>query len=115
VQNSVKRDPSFPDVPTTADLAKSDDDRSIMKLFAIGSDIGRTFILPPGVPADRIAIVRKAFMDAMRDPELIAAARQSNLDLDPMSGEEIQAMINGIGGMSPELLKKAQAAKQWNK
>ena len=115
VQNSLRRNSAFPDVPTTVDLVDNDDDRQIMKLFAIGSDIGRSVIAPPGVPADRIAILRKGFMDAMNDPELIATAKKSDIDLEPLDGAAVQAMIDGISAMSPALLKSALDAKSWNK
>lgn len=115
VQNALQRDPAFPDVPTTMDAALTDEGREIMKLFALGNEIGRSFILPPGVPADRIAILRKAFMDSMTDPDLVAAAKKGGIDLDPKSGDEIQGMIHGISGASRDLLQKALAAKQWAK
>jgi tripartite-type tricarboxylate transporter receptor subunit TctC len=115
VQNSLQRDPAFPEVPTTVELARNDDDRQIMKLFAVGSDIGRSIIAPPGVPAERVAILRRAFMDTMNDPEFIAAAKKSEFDLEPMNGADLQSMINGIGGMQPELLRKAAEAKKWSR
>ena len=65
VQNSIERNPAFPDVPTPADLARSSDDKEIMKLFAISSDIGRTIIAPPGTPAEHVALLRRAFMETM--------------------------------------------------
>jgi tripartite-type tricarboxylate transporter receptor subunit TctC len=102
-------------VPTTVELARNDDDRQIMKLFAVGSDIGRSIIAPPGVPAERVAILRRAFMDTMNDPEFIAAAKKSEFDLEPMNGADLQSMINGIGGMQPELLRKAAEAKKWSR
>jgi tripartite-type tricarboxylate transporter receptor subunit TctC len=115
VQNALQRDATFPDVPTTMDVALTPEGREIMKLFAIGNDIGRSFILPPGVPADRVAMLRTTFMETMADPELQAAAKTGGIDLDPKSGEEIQAMIASISGMPPNLLKKAAEAKQWGK
>jgi tripartite-type tricarboxylate transporter receptor subunit TctC len=115
VQNALKRDPAFPDIPTTMDAALTAEGREIMKLFAIGNDIGRSFILPPGVPQDRVAILRTAFMETMADRELQAAAKTGGIDLDPMRGEDIQAMITSISEMSPDLLKKAAEAKQWSK
>ena len=115
VQNALKRHPAFPDAPTMVELARNDDDRRILTLFAAGSAIGRFFIVPPGVAADRVAILRKAFMETMSDPALIAAAEKSHLELEPMSGQELQAVIAGLGGMPPALLERALAAQKWSK
>jgi tripartite-type tricarboxylate transporter receptor subunit TctC len=115
VQNSLKRDKRFPNVPTTIDLARNDEERDILTLFALGNEFGRSFVLPPGVPAETVAIWRKAFSDTMSDPELIAAAKKGGLDLEPENGESIQTMIAKISKTSPELAKKALAAKQWKR
>jgi hypothetical protein len=97
------------------ELAQNDDDRRILKLFATGSAIGRFFILPPGVPASRVAMLRKAFMDTMHDKGLIAAAEKTHLVLEPMSGKELRTVIDGLNGMPPALLKRALAAEKWSK
>ncbi len=112
VQNSLKRNSAFPNVPTTIELARDDDTRTLMKLFAVGGEIGRTIIAPPGVSKDVVAMLQKAFMDTMKDPEFIAAAKQSKLDLAPMNGEEMQSIINSISATPKPLLKRALAAKQ---
>lgn len=115
VQNALQRDPAFPDVPTTVDAASTDEGKAIMKLFAVGSEVGRSFIAPPGLPPERLAVLRKAFMETMSDPDLVATAQNQGLDLEPMDGAGVQKMIAGISSMPPDLLKKALAAKQWNK
>ena len=113
VQNALTRNPAFPDAPTMIELARNNDDRRILTLFATGGAIGRFFIAPPGVPANRVAILRKAFMDTMHDPEFLAAAKKSRLSLEPMDGEKLQALIGGLGGMPEPLLKRALAAEKW--
>lgn len=115
VQNAVKRHAAFPGVPTMIELARNDDDRRILTLFAAGSEFGRYFIVPPGVAADRVAMLRKAFMETMKDPALIAAAEKSHLELEPMDGASLQKVIAGLGGMPEPLLKRALAAQKWPK
>ena len=67
--------------------------------------IGRTYALPPGTPKDRVDIVRTAFMKAANDPELIAQATKMKLEIDPMSGEDLQKYIGEMAKLSPELKK----------
>lgn len=113
VQNALKRHAAFPDAPTMAELARNDDDRRILTLFAAGSEFGRYFIVPPGVTAARVAMLRKAFMETMKDPQLIAAAEKAHLELEPMDGAALQKLIAGLGGMPEPLLKRALAAQKW--
>jgi tripartite-type tricarboxylate transporter receptor subunit TctC len=80
-------------VPLAIDFAKTEDDRKVMNLFYSQLMFGRPFILPPGVPTDRVAALRKAFIDTFRDREIIAEAARMQLDIDALSGEEVQAEV----------------------
>lgn len=115
VQNALTRNPAFPNAPTMIELARNNDDRRILKLFATSGAFGRYFIVPPGVPAARVAILRKAFMETMHDPALLAAAKKARLSLEPMDGKDLQALFASLGGMPPALLKRALAAEKWSK
>jgi tripartite-type tricarboxylate transporter receptor subunit TctC len=64
-------------------------------------------VTAPGVPADKVAILRKAFDDTMQDPEFIADARKRNLDLSPKKGEELDAFFRQFGTPTPEITKEA--------
>src|SRR5262244_150065 len=74
-------------VPLAIDFAKTEDDRKVMDLFYSQLMFGRPFILPPGVPADRVAALRKAFMETFRDRDVSAEAARMQLDIDALSGE----------------------------
>jgi tripartite-type tricarboxylate transporter receptor subunit TctC len=65
-------------------------------------------LLPPNVPQKRVETLRAAFMDTMKDPEFIAQAKKLNLDLDPMSGTDMQSLIASTFDVTPELLSKAR-------
>jgi ABC-type phosphate/phosphonate transport system substrate-binding protein len=69
---------------------------------------GRPFVIPPDVPQDRVAALRKAFMDAMQDKDLLAEAEKSRLDIDPTSGEELQALIARLSLLPPAVIERAR-------
>jgi tripartite-type tricarboxylate transporter receptor subunit TctC len=71
---------------------------------------GRPYLMPPGVPADRVALLRKAFMDTLRDPELVAEAEKIGLDLDPISGEVLQTLAESIYATPAHVVEQARQA-----
>jgi tripartite-type tricarboxylate transporter receptor subunit TctC len=97
-------------VPLAVDFAKSPQDRQIMELIYSSEIFGRPYILPPGVPADRVAALRKAFMDALHDPELRTEGEKLGLDLDPISGEKLQEIAEKIYATPPEIVERAKQA-----
>src|SRR5450631_1831683 len=80
-------------VPLAIDFTKTDDDRKVMELVYSQLIFGRPFILPPGVPPERVAALRRAFMAALQDKDAMTEARGLQLDLDPLSGEAVQAEV----------------------
>ena len=107
LQAVPKAHPDLPKVPVAIELAKTDEAR---KLIQVGihntSAITRPYALPPGTPKDRVQLLRKAFMDTMKDKEFLAEAEKSKLDIDPASGEEIQKIIVGLFQLDPALVSK---------
>jgi tripartite-type tricarboxylate transporter receptor subunit TctC len=69
---------------------------------------GRPYVLPPGVPPDRVALLRKAFMDAMTDPALVADARRTNLEIGAMSGADLQALVASLYAMPSHIVDRAK-------
>jgi tripartite-type tricarboxylate transporter receptor subunit TctC len=97
-------------VPLTFGFAKAETDRAVME-FAYSQELfGRPFVLPPGVPAERVAAMRKAFMAAMRDPDLLADAKKQRLEINPLSGEDVQKLVAKIYAMPPEIVARAKEA-----
>jgi tripartite-type tricarboxylate transporter receptor subunit TctC len=72
--------------------------------------VARPFVLAPGTPKDRVQILRKAFMDTMRDPEFLAEAKKAQLDISPVSGEELGSIVNNIFKLDPPLVTKLKQA-----
>ena len=105
IQALPKRHPELPDVPNAIDLAKSEEARQLIKVGILDpSTIIRAYSLPPGTPKDRIKILRDAFMATMKDAEFLAEAKKSSLDLNPMSGEELEGMVQSFFKLPPNLI-----------
>jgi hypothetical protein len=96
VQFATQKHPELPDVPLVTDLAKSDDTRAALELLLTQQAMGRPFAAPPGVPTDRVQALRRAFDATLRDPEFLAEAQRQNLELDPVTGEDLQAKVEGM-------------------
>ncbi len=87
IQFGAEKSPELPDVPFITDYAKTDLDRHALELLMAPDAFAWPFIAPPGVPADRIALLREAFDATMTDPSFVADAKQVSLEINPMSGE----------------------------
>jgi tripartite-type tricarboxylate transporter receptor subunit TctC len=97
-------------VPLGVDFAKSLENRRIMELIYSSETFGRPYMMPPGVPADRVAALRRAFLDALRDKELLADAERIGLEIDPISGEELQALAEKIYATPAAIVEQAKQA-----
>ena len=106
-QLSLNKHPDLPDVPLIMDFAKSEDQQQIFKLIFARQVMGRPYLAPPGVPADRADALRKAFMDTMRDPEFLAEAEKSQLEITPVAGPEVEKLVNDLYQTPKALADKA--------
>jgi tripartite-type tricarboxylate transporter receptor subunit TctC len=97
-------------VPHATDFAKTPQDRAIMDLIYSSEIFGRPYVMPPGVPADRVAALRKAFIDTLRDPELLAEGQKAGLDLNPISGEELQSIAAKMYATPADVVERAKQA-----
>jgi tripartite-type tricarboxylate transporter receptor subunit TctC len=109
-QMTLKRDALLPDVPALMEFATTDEQRQIVSLLATSEAIGRPLMAPPGTPAERVAILRKALMDAVEDPALRADAAKAKLEIQPIAGEDMQRMIESIVHAKPEVIEKYKEA-----
>ncbi len=112
VQLSVKghRDLHARKVPTTLQFARNDDERSVMELIYSQGVFGRPYVLPPGVPVERAAALRKAFMAAFADPRLLAEAKKMNFDVEPMAGEDMQSLVTNLYATPAGVVERARQA-----
>ena len=107
VQANLKPHPDIPNVPWAADLTKNEEARKLILTSArVNGVLNRFYVLPPGTSKDRVLVLRKAFMDTMKDPEFVADAQKAKLDLDPIDGEEIQKQVRELFNLEPPLVAK---------
>ncbi len=115
VQDGLKRDPMLPNVPTFLELAKTPTEKGVFELVAIGSTFGRSFFIPQGAPAARLATLRKAFQATMKDPAFLATMKKAKMPVNPMTGPELEGLIKRIQAAKPDVLKLAQSAMGFGK
>ena len=107
VQTAVEKHPDLPDVPLLADFAKTEEQREILDIVVSPSVMGRPLLLPPGVPADRLAAFRDAFKKSMEDPQFLAYAKKENLEIGMVSGQQIQEMLARLYALPKDIVEKA--------
>ena len=109
-QAALKPDPDLPDVPLGSDLAKTDADRKALELFFGRAELGRPFLAPPGVPADRVAALRTAFQSALKDPQLVEDTKKEGLAVRAITGEDIASILAQLYRTPPDVVKRVAAA-----
>ena len=107
VQMALEKAPDLPDVPLIMDFAKTDLDRKALELLFAPQVMAWPLVAPPEVPADRIAILRKAFDATMQDPEFLADAKRLNIDVEPVSGEVMQKLVARVGDFDRSVVERA--------
>ena len=106
VQLSLEKHPDMPNVPLIMDMVKTEEQRGVMRLLFARQVMGRPFLAPPGLPADRIALLRRAFMDTMKDKEFLAQADKMKLEITPVSGERVQELVAEIYRTPSDIVKR---------
>ncbi len=109
LQTGADKHPELTHVPRMIDLARSEDDKTLLTLFSSPSTIGRSIAAPPGVPPERVAMLREAVSATIKDPALIEEAHRLKLELDPLDGAALQAAIAGTS-VAPEVVARARRA-----
>ena len=105
-QTALRKHPELTDVPLVLDYAKTDEDRSIFKLVFARQEFAWPYIAPPGVPADRIAALRRAFMETMKDKHFLADAERAKLEIMPVPGEQIERLVGELYATPTEIVQK---------
>ena len=93
VQLGMEKLPDLPQVPAALDIVKDPHKKRVLTLILMRQETGRPVAAPPGVPEDRLAALRRAFDATMKDPAFIAEAEKLQLEIEPMTGAEIQKML----------------------
>jgi tripartite-type tricarboxylate transporter receptor subunit TctC len=93
VQLGLAKLPELPDVPSALELVSDPVKHQVLELILMRQEIGRPVAAPPGVPADRLEVLRRAFDETMRDPEFLAEAGKLQLEIEPLSAHEIDTLL----------------------
>jgi tripartite-type tricarboxylate transporter receptor subunit TctC len=108
VQMAPQPDPQHTDTPTIMQLVNAAEDRQIVQLILDRMTLGRPFIAPPGIPSDRVALLRSAFRQAVEDPELRADAEKQRLAIDPVWGGEAEDVIRRLYATPAPVLERTR-------
>ena len=108
MQFASKRHPDLQNVPLLSEFAKTDSEKAQVELVTSRQVMGRPFFAPPGVPADRVAALRKAFTDTLKDPEFMAQANRTKMEINPVTGEQVQALVKKVLNTPPEVVQAAR-------
>jgi tripartite-type tricarboxylate transporter receptor subunit TctC len=109
-QFSLKPHPELTDIPTAVALARNNEERQILSAIVVAAEIGSAFFTTPGVPADRLTALRRAFDATMADKEFLADVERTKLSVSPMKGEDLQQLVKQVSDLSPTMLEKVRQA-----
>ena len=109
VQYAQHRHPSLPDVPAMVEFGKSSEDKQLLMLFGSTAEVGRSLLAPPGIPADRVAVLRSAFSAMVADPAFKEEIEKRHMEYSPMPGAELQKLIADALDVSPAVVSRAIA------
>ena len=110
LQAAMRKDPRFPDVPNMLDEAKTPADRQALEYMYATLELGRPFVSAPETPPDRVALLRRAFDQAMKDSGLVEEAKKLQLDLNTMTGAESAASVERLYATPKAVIDRVQAA-----
>src|SRR5262249_8520249 len=107
-QYGLKRHAELADAPSMLELAKNEADRRALLMLVARTEYGRPYFLPPEVPVARVAALRRAFDATMHDPAFVADAAKLQLDVDPMSGEQVQALVGDLAHTPADVVARVR-------
>ena len=112
MQTGQSRDSRIADTPTLRELMDEyktpENDRRLVPMVLAANDFGRPIVAPPGLAADRLKVLREAFLNTMKDPELLAEAKRKNFDITPSSGAELATLAKHVMTQTPDLIARAK-------
>ncbi len=112
LQSGRKRDPRAVEAPTIYEILDefkvSANSRKVVQAMLSGGEFGRPFLVTPGTPAERVKILREAFVKTLQDPELLAEAKKARMEVDHTPGDELEALIKDVLDQPPEVVDQAK-------
>ena len=110
IQIGRQREAELMDVPLWTEVAKTEEQREVLRLIGSTISVGRPFLAPPGLPADRVAMLRHAFAAAVKEEEFLADGRKLNFETGTISAEEVTRIVADTISAPPDIVAKAKAA-----
>lgn len=108
LQVGLERNKEIPDTPLLTDISRDDLDRAALGALSAPPTIGRPLFAPPGTPPERVKILRDAFDAVMKDPEFLAQAAQQNLEINPVSGAQLQEIVARMSALDRTVAERLQ-------
>jgi tripartite-type tricarboxylate transporter receptor subunit TctC len=108
VQMTTIKSPEIPNVPMVMDYAKTDEQRQVLELLLAGQAMAWPVFAPAEVPKERVAILRRAYLAMLKDPETLADAQRLGIDVDPVPGEAIEAMLKRVYATPPAIVARVR-------
>lgn len=106
MQMGMARDQEYPDAPTAIEVVSKPEQKQMFEIAFAEQVMGRPFLMPPGTPQDRSNAMREAFDKTMKDPEFLAAAARQKVEIDPVTGAQINAMLDRVYASPPDIVKR---------
>lgn len=110
VAMATQRNPEYPDSPSILEFVKDDHTRDVLQLVFTPQEFDRPVLAPPGLPAERVAMLKKGFESAMKDSAMAEEAKKLRIEIDYVSGDQLLSTIRRAFGMSPDVIKAAKEA-----
>jgi tripartite-type tricarboxylate transporter receptor subunit TctC len=109
VQYGPKRHADMPNIPTVLEIAKTPEGRAALAFYISGAELGRSLAAPPGLPPDRVKILRAAFDAMLKDREFLAEIEKSGQEFYPASGEQVQTLIAATANAPRNVVELTEA------
>jgi tripartite-type tricarboxylate transporter receptor subunit TctC len=112
VQSGRKRDPNLPETPTMYELMDQyktpEMSRRAAQVILAGGEFGRPMLATPGTPPERLSVLREAYAKALKDPELLAEAKNAKMDVDPSSADELQSLLKEVMNQPKDVIERVK-------
>jgi tripartite-type tricarboxylate transporter receptor subunit TctC len=106
---TLERSPELPDTPAIMEFATTERQKQILRVVLSAQTLGRPFLAPPGIPADRAAALRTAFAKTMADPAFVAEMTARKLDVNPLGWQEVEALMKELYATPKDVIEEARA------
>lgn len=108
LQTMPEPHPELKGIPLAAAYAKTEEGKKLLQIASNLYGRQRLYSLPPQVPEDRVRALQKAFVDTLKDPQLLVEAEKAKLEIDPMDGPGVEKMVNGLYEIDPAILNRVK-------